>query len=129
MSPASEGDDEIRLSFFNNRIKHEETQPVTEVIRRLPARQLPLPSNWFCLCDCRDCLVNLVNSTSLFSGTCKFYFFPESSGSSLQEGICQFRIVLLLGRNWPHSFKKVSSVKFDVLIGRALRNLLRAGRP
>ena len=56
MSPASEGDDEIRLSFFNNRIKHEETQPVTELIRRLPVRQLPLPSNWFCLCDFRGCL-------------------------------------------------------------------------
>lgn len=51
-------------SFFNNRIKHEETQPVTELIRRLPVRQLPLPSNWFCLCDFRDGLVNLVNSTS-----------------------------------------------------------------
>lgn len=75
MSQASEGDDEIRLSFFNNRIKHEETQAVTELVRRLPVRQLPLPSNWFCLCDFRDCLVNLVNSTSLLSETCKFYFF------------------------------------------------------
>lgn len=51
-------------SFFNNRIKHEETQPVTELIRRLPVRQLPLHSNWFCLCDFRDGLVHLVNSTS-----------------------------------------------------------------
>lgn len=28
-------------SFFNNRIKHEETQPVTELITRLPVIQFP----------------------------------------------------------------------------------------